>query len=145
MVSVDPKELHERLVEANANQEFISGQIEEAVRDILRGIAAKGDGFGAVIRAAKSMELVMELMGRCKRPASWDYMLHCVVAALRNECVRDGLDSALYDAEKSGIGFIAEMTSGGDALNARIAKRRREFLSEIESVSRLRNSQARKR
>lgn len=144
---MEPKDIHERFLEANANPEFISGQFEEAVRDLLRAVAAVSDTYGAIDRAERSMSLVMSLIPKCKEPLSWHLIFHATVDALRQEREADELDRAIYDAAKAGMGFIAEATSTGGARNARIAKRERTFLDEVERIHRLQEerSQGRRR
>ena len=143
---MDPKEIHEKFLEANANPAFISGQVEEVARELLRAIAAVSDAQGPVNRAADKMVFVLELFGKCRQPPPWHFIFHCAVEALRAEKETDeSLERAIYDAAKAGIAFIAEVTSGGGAPSARISKRRNIFLSEVEGISRLRDELGRRR
>jgi len=131
---MDEKEaFSEAFLSANATPEFIAYEFAEVIRNLVRAFAAD-DPSRPIYNASEKMDLVNELLLRCKEHVSWYSLFADAIANIHshipNGPIKDGCDSAA----RAGTKYLVEASADDDAAAGRSSQRRRQFLRAAESA-----------
>jgi hypothetical protein len=108
-------DITDAFLNANANQEFIASTLTSVLRDLMRATAVKHDHVSAVVTAAESWKLLLQLLERCEQPAPWGELFEEAVKRLRDDGRPEGDDvsEALREVARTGMSIYIEGRTGG--------------------------------
>ena len=130
MSDSDASEFREAFLKANANEDFIVGQLADLIRHLLRAVSSDNSS-SAAHSAAETMKFVGELAARCPEPLSWYRLLSAAVDEIKNNIPDDPHDRKFLDAATRGIKYFVESSATDNAARGRASRRHREFLDAI--------------
>jgi hypothetical protein len=130
MNDFDPAEFREAFLVANANEDFIVGQLASVIRDLMRAVSSD-DSSGGVYSAAKAMKFIGDLLARCQEQPSWYRLLSAAVEDIKANIPDDPDDRKFIDAATRGIKYFVEASATDNAAKGRASRRHQEFRDAI--------------
>jgi hypothetical protein len=127
----DKEAFSEAFLSANARPEFIAYEFADVIRNLVRAFAGD-DPSRPIYIASQKMDLVNDLLLRCKDHVSWYSLFADAIANIHSHLskgpIKDGCDSAA----RAGTKYLVEASADDDAAAARSSRRRQEFLRAAE-------------
>jgi len=124
------KDFHEQFLEANANQQFITAELADVLRNLMRAVASNGPS-AALYNASQQLEFALQLIKRCKEPLRLYDLLADAVEDVSDVASYNEVDEARLDAARSGLRYLVESSCEDRAARGRIAQRLRAFERDI--------------
>lgn len=110
--------------------DLATDDIAEAIRDLLRALAAK-DPTGPASRAIATLKSILRVYGN-DLPAP--RILNAAIAKLANLDVGRARDGAIADSAQDALGYFAELTATDEMAHLRIRKARDRYSQAIRSI-----------
>ena len=113
---------------ANANRQFIAGQMADIIRDVMRAVSSEN---GSIHRISEKMDLIGELLTECSERLTWWDIFSDAIEEFR-ENVPSEFESSNVHAAMRGIKFIVESSATDSGAPGRTGRRENEFQSAMK-------------
>ena len=117
----DGDTFREAFLQANARPDFISGEFAEALRYLIRAVAAD-DSSGALYSASEKTTFLMDLIQRCPEGLSWYSIFSEAVGEIKEAIPQDTDDRRYVHAARRGMKYFVELSSNDGFASARASK-----------------------
>jgi len=121
----------EQFLQANARSEYITAEVTEVIRNLLRAVAAD-DPSSATWKAAEQMDTVVELIKRYDQPLNFYGIMLAAVKDFQENLPEQEWDRDYVRAAQQGIKYLTEISATDNAARGRASKRLDEFRSAME-------------
>ncbi len=131
MTEIEPSALQAGFFAANANRQFIVGQMAEVIRNLMRAASSEQNNSR---KSSDQMEFVVQLLEHCDEPLTWYDLFSDAIAE-----IRANLGDRLYDKEyiylaERGVKYFVESSATDSGASGRASRRRNELQDSIRQI-----------
>ncbi|MBQ1498416.1 MAG: hypothetical protein IIZ38_08880 [Sphingomonas sp.] len=127
----DAENFREAFLYANANRDFISSELADVLRYLVRAMVAD-DPSSSLSGAAQKMSFVEDLLQRCQEPLTWYDLFQASVDDIRNGIPDDADEWRYIRAAKKGTKYLVEGSARDNLAAARASKAFDAFRNAIK-------------
>lgn len=116
-------DVHDQFIRLNANRAFITNRFTEVLRDLVRAISIASSPDERIYTAADGMNFVGKLLAHYEEDISWSQLFSAAVENLRKWDADKRYEKPAFDAARTGMSLIAELSCTDNAAEGRISKK----------------------